>query len=175
MVQDQQRQAARYWTLALPVVSAFVASQVRNIEDRNDILQETAVAVLDSFDRYNPDQPFVRWALGVARNQVLLYFRRKSRERTVFDPQAMEALVLAFSEQSLESPAKFDFLGECMQGLDEKSRELCRLRYELDMKPASIAERLGNSANNVAKSLQRIRDRLRDCIERKAHALESGL
>ena len=175
MVQDQQRQAARYWTLALPVVSAFVASQVRDVEDRNDILQETAVAVLDSFDRFKAEQPFVPWALGIARNQVLLYFRRKNRDRTVFDPQAIEALVLAFSEPVGQSPARLDFLGDCMQGLDEKSRELCRLRYELDMKPASIAEQIGTTANNVAKSLQRVRDRLRECIERKTHAMESGL
>lgn len=172
---DQSRQAARLWTLALPAVSAFVASQVREIQDRDDILQDTAVAVMDSFDRYKPDQPFIAWAVGIARNQVLLYFRRKSRERTVFDSQAMEALVLAFSDPALESETRADFLAECMQGLDEEARELCRLRYELDLKPASIAEKLGSSANTVAKSLQRVRDRLRDCIERKKHALESGL
>lgn len=172
---ERSRQATRLWTLALPAVAGFVASHVRDVSDRDDILQDTAVAVIDSFDRYNPGQPFVAWAVGIARNQVLLYFRRKNRERTVFDSQAMEALVLAFSEPLFESPARLDFLGDCMQGLDEKSRELCRLRYELDMKPAYIAERLGTTANNVAKSLQRVRDRLRDCIERKTHALESGL
>ena len=173
---DHSRQAARLWTLALPAVAGFVASQVRDLQDRDDILQETAVAVFDSFDRYSPGQPFVAWAVGIARNQVLLYFRRKNRERTVFDPQAMEALVSAFSEpEILKTNSKIDFLGECMQGLDDQSRELCRLRYTLDMKPATIADRFDTTANNVAKTLQRIRDRLRDCIERKTHAMESGL
>jgi RNA polymerase sigma-70 factor (ECF subfamily) len=87
----------------------------------------------------------------------------------------MEALVQAFSETVTESTVRLDFLGDCMQGLDETARELCRLRYELDMKPATIAVKLGTTANNVAKSLQRVRDRLRDCIEHKTRALESGL
>jgi RNA polymerase sigma-70 factor (ECF subfamily) len=38
------------------------------------------------------------------------------------------------------------------------------------LKPATIAERLGGAANAVAKALQRIRDRLRECIERKTAA-----
>jgi len=44
------------------------------------------------------------------------------------------------------------------------------MRYELDMKPASIAEKIEMKANSVAKILQRIRDQLRDCIQRKAKA-----
>ena len=43
------------------------------------------------------------------------------------------------------------------------------------MKPASIAEKIGSSANSVAKSLQRIRDRLRECIDRKSKSMEAGL
>ena len=44
------------------------------------------------------------------------------------------------------------------------------MRYELDMKPASIAEKIQMKANSVAKTLQRIRDQLRDCIQRKTKA-----
>lgn len=44
------------------------------------------------------------------------------------------------------------------------------MRYELDMKPASIAEKIEMKANSVAKTLQRIRDELRDCIQRKTKA-----
>jgi len=40
------REATRQWTLAVPAVSAFIASLVRDFQDRDDILHETAVAVL---------------------------------------------------------------------------------------------------------------------------------
>ena len=56
---DQTRQAARLWTLALPGVSAFVTSMVTSMADRDDVLQETAVAVIDSFGKYDPDQPLL--------------------------------------------------------------------------------------------------------------------
>jgi RNA polymerase sigma-70 factor, ECF subfamily len=166
-------EATRLWTLAVPTVSAFVTSLVRDFQDRDEILQETAVAVMESFDRYDSSQSFMGWAIGIARNQVRLYFRRKSRERLAFDSDAVEALAQAFVESHAKDQ-RLDYLTECVEGLEAKARELCRLRYERDLKPAAIGEQIGMGANAVAKALERIRERLRECIERKSIAAEVG-
>jgi RNA polymerase sigma-70 factor (ECF subfamily) len=158
-------EATRLWTLAVPAVSTFVAALVRDFQDRDDVLQETAVAVLEAFPRYDPAQPFTAWAIGVARNQVRLHCRRQGRERLAFDAEAVDALTAAFADA--DHDRRLDFLDGCAAALDPASREICRLRYELDLKPAAIAERLGQTANTVAKALQRIRDRLRECVRRK--------
>jgi RNA polymerase sigma-70 factor (ECF subfamily) len=161
------REATRLWTLAVPAVSAFVTSLVRDFQDRDDVLQETAVAVLESFPRYDPLQPFVGWAIGIARNQVRLYCRRKGREKLAFDTDAVDALAHAFVVGDPKDQ-RLDYLGGCVETLDARAKDLCRLRYEEDLKPAAIGVRLGLAANAVAKALQRIRDRLRECVERKA-------
>jgi RNA polymerase sigma-70 factor (ECF subfamily) len=161
-------EATRLWTLAVPAVSAFVGALVRDFQDRDDVLQETAVAVLEAFPRYDPAQPFTAWAIGVARNQVRLHCRRKGRERLAFDTEAVDALAVAFAGS--DPDRRLDHLDGCLAALDPASRELCRLRYELDLKPAAIGERIGQAANTVAKALQRVRDRLRECILRKAGA-----
>lgn len=160
------RESTRLWTLALPAVSAFVTSLVRDFQDRDEVLQDSAIAVMESFDRFDPTKPFVAWAVGIARNQVLLYLRRKGRERFVFDTDAVEALAQAFGEGP-STDVRLDFLLQCMDTIERTAREMCRLRYEQDLKPAAIGERLGMAPNAVAKALQRIRDRLRECIERK--------
>jgi RNA polymerase sigma-70 factor, ECF subfamily len=49
-----------------------------------------------------------------------------------------------------------------------RARKLCELRYEHDLKPVAIASRFGMSANGVAKALQRTRELLRECVEKKA-------
>lgn len=161
-------EATRLWTLAQPTVSAFVASVVRDFQDRDDVLQEIAVAVVQSFERYDASRSFVGWALGVAQNQVLLYIRRKGRERHVFDTAAVELISQAFADLPARENRMLDHLEDCIGLLDPNSKELCVLRYEQDLKPAAIAERVGASANTVAKALQRIRERLRACVERKA-------
>lgn len=167
---ERTRQAARAWTLAQPTVSAFIGSLVRDFRDRDDVLQETAVAVIESFDRYDPARPFIAWALGVARNQVGLYLRRRGRDRLVFDPAAVDQLAVAFEGIDGSELRRLDRLQDCLQRLDGRARELCELRYRDDLKPAAIAERANTSANNVAKALQRIRDRLRECIEQPSAA-----
>lgn len=162
------RQAARLWTLAQPVVSAFVTSVVRDFSARDDVLQETAVAVMESYERYDPARPFVGWALGIARNQVGIYLRRCKREPLVFDAETISCLAAAFEAAAADASPKLHFLQVCLQQLEGRARELCDLRYRLDQKPAAIAAQLGMTANTVAKALQRIRDQLRACIERKS-------
>jgi RNA polymerase sigma-70 factor (ECF subfamily) len=86
------------WTLAQPAVSAFITSVVRDFRDRDDVLQDVAVAVIESFGRWDPERPFVAWAIGVARNQVGLYLRRRRREQHVleFDPKRLTHCRLHF-------------------------------------------------------------------------------
>lgn len=158
--------ATRLWTLAVPTVGAFITSLVRDFQDRDDVLQQTAVAVLESFARYDRSQSFNGWAIGVARNQVRLYYRKQGRDQLVFDSDVVEALARTFSDRPAHDP-RFDHLGTCVSALDTRAQEICRLRYGQDLKPAQIAAQLGTAANTVAKALQRIRERLKACIERK--------
>ena len=165
---DQRIEATRLWTLAQPTVSAFVGSLVKDLRDRDDVLQEVAVAFMNSFASYDNTRPFMAWVIGIARNQVGLYHRRKGRDRLICDPDAMEMIGQALAEIQPRDVRMLDFLEECIQSLDGRARRLCELRYERDLKPASIAPRVGMSANGVAKALQRIREMLRECVEKKA-------
>ena len=167
------REATRQWTLAVPAVSAFIASLMRDFQDRDDILQETAVAVLQGYNRYDPSRPFVAWAMGIARLQTLAHLRKKGADKLVFDSAAVDAIATAIAQDGTID-SRLEHLRDCAKRLDPDATELCRLRYTLDLKPAAIGERLGQSANTVAKALQRVRDRLRDCIERKGAALEAN-
>jgi RNA polymerase sigma-70 factor (ECF subfamily) len=167
----------RQWTLAQPVVSSFIGAMVRDFADRDDVLQETAVAVLESADRYDPDRPFIAWALGIARNQIRMYLRRNNQERLVFDESVLQLLEDSFATVSAHEVHRLRFLRDCLQRLDPREQLLFQLRYAEDLKPAAIGEQLGLAANTVSKALQRLRDQLRTCIDRAtaaAQATEGG-
>jgi len=156
----------RQWTAALPKVAAFVGSMVFDVTDRDDVLQDCAVAAMTSYDRYDPSRPFSAWVIGVARNQIRLYLRRKSNDPHIFDEDALDSLVAAFSRIRPEQEQKLTQLEHCVDQLEGRSRQLCELRYSRDLKPAAIAKELNMAPNTVAKSLQRIREQLRDCLEK---------
>ncbi len=157
----------RQWTTTLPKVAAFVGSMVYDVTDRDDVLQDCAVAAMASFDRYDASRSFAGWAIGIARNQIRLYFRRKSNDPHVFDDDALDVLVNAFARARPEEDRKLSKLEACVEQLEGRSRELCEYRYANDLKPAAIAGKVGMTPNAVAKSLQRIREQLRECIEKK--------
>ncbi|QDS89292.1 RNA polymerase sigma factor CnrH [Rosistilla ulvae] len=165
---ESTRLATRHWTSAQPIVSAFVASIVRDFRDRDDVLQETALAIFESIDSYNPDFPFNAWAIGVARNQIGLYLRRRHRERLVFNDSVIGCIETAFNEMN-PSPM-LDFVPGCVDQLEGRARQLCDLRYQNDLKPAAIGKQVGMSPNAVAKALQRIREQIRNCVQAKAAA-----
>ena len=78
---DRLRQVTRGWTLAQPAVAAFLTSVVRDFRERDDLLQEVAVAVLESFESYDESRPFVPWAIGIARHRVGTWLRSRRRDR----------------------------------------------------------------------------------------------
>jgi RNA polymerase sigma-70 factor (ECF subfamily) len=106
--------------------------------------------------------------MGIARNQIGTYLRERKRNRLVFDAETIDVLAVAFEQMESEQTRNLDYLQECMAKMDGRARQLCTLRYQNDLKPAAIASILGMTANTVAKSLQRIRDQLRQCIQRHA-------
>jgi RNA polymerase sigma-70 factor (ECF subfamily) len=169
-VDESTRQATRLWTLAQPAVSSFVSSVVRDFRDRDGVLQEVAVAVIESFESYDSERPFLAWAIGVARNQVGSYLRRRRRDRQVFAQSTVACLEVAFAETFEEERDKLEHLDDCVQLLDDRGRELCELRYQRGLKPAAISESIGMTGTSVRKALQRIREQLRNCVERKTLA-----
>ena len=166
---DRVLMATKQWTLVQPVVSAFVGAIVRDFAARDDVLQEIAVAILESYDHYDASRPFQAWALGIARNHIRTYLRRQKRDRLTFDEKVIASLADTFDGMTEETRA-LDRLHVCVSKLDTKALELLDMRYSQDLKPAAIAERIKSTPNNIAKALQRIRDVLRDCVRKQSAA-----
>lgn len=164
---DKSRHLTQMWMSAQPIVASFVSSMVSDFGARDDILQEVIAAAVESFDRYDSGRPFIGWLLGIARNQVGLYYRKRHHERLVFDEPTIDLMMGTFAEIPAAEIQKLELLRGCLERLNDRDRRLCDLRYEQDIKPSGIGSALGMTANGVSKALQRIRDQLRVCIERQ--------
>jgi len=173
MVDDSMKHALRHWTIVQPIVSSYVHSLVRDHSTRDDLMQDIAIAVLETFDRYDPAQPFAAWAIGIARNHVRLHFRTVHRSRLRFSDSFMDQLSESFSQVSPRELHYLVHLQTCLDQLDGRAKQLCEARYSENQKPSQISQWLGGSPNGVAKALQRIRERLRECIDRQVQ-LDGG-
>jgi RNA polymerase sigma factor (sigma-70 family) len=132
-----------------------------NPEDRQDLMQETAIQLWRSYGRFDGRSAFSTWMYRVALNVAISWVRsRKYDRRTVsLDEPLVDAAAIEEAAANEASPHLRVFLGQVLQGLGELDRALILLYLE-GHDHASMASILGLSATNVATKINRIRTRL---------------
>jgi RNA polymerase sigma-70 factor (ECF subfamily) len=164
---DSHEEFTRRWTEAQPIVAGYLNAAVPDFHEAEDLLQDVAVILLRKFPEYDRKRPFVGWAIGVARREMLMARRRHARSRLFYHDDLLERLADVCEELAPELEERARALRECVRHLQKRSSQLVRLRYENALKPEAIARRLGMAAVAVRVALNRARASLRECIERK--------
>jgi len=160
------------WTKAQPTVAAYISSLITDFHQAEEVLHQVAAILVRKFDQYDAAQPFVAWALGVARLEVLKHRRNQATDRHVFSDYLVDQIEVAYERMSDQFDEQRQALGECLEQTEPRDRELLRLRYVEDLPPAIIAERVDMTPGSLRVLLHRIRKTLRECIERRLRAME---
>jgi RNA polymerase sigma-70 factor, ECF subfamily len=167
LLSSSNEEIAWQWTASLPSVAAYIRSFTHDFHDSQDILQDVSVAVVRKYDEYDHTKPFVAWAIGIARNELLAYRRRKSVYRQFFDDECFEKIGEAFAAAEEDMNPVMEALQKCMRQASEKTRRLLRLRYIEDLRYEEIAKTLSVSVGSIKVGMHRMRAALRDCVERR--------
>lgn len=162
-----QEQFTRLWTQAHPAIAGYISAVVTDAHAADDVLQEVALTLLRKFADYDPERPFVAWAMGVAKMAILSERRDHARAVSRFRPATIESLEQVWQEVLPTADARRGALTECLRSVGGRNRELVVLRYEEAIEPQEIASRLGMTAVAVRVALSRIRTALQTCIEKR--------
>jgi RNA polymerase sigma-70 factor (ECF subfamily) len=163
----QAQQLSVLWTRAQPIVSAYFRACLWDFHQSEDLLQETAAAVAGKFTTYDPSRSFTSWVLGIARNKLLHHQRTHANDRHLFDDAAIKELADVYAEMEPEISSMHMALEACIERLQGRPRKLLEMRYVRELTPAKIAAATGMNANAVSVLLHRVRQSLRECIERQ--------
>lgn len=166
---DQER-FTRLWTEAQPAVAGYVHATVRDVAAAKDIVQETALVLLRRFGEYDAARPFLPWALGVARFQILGFRRDEVRSPVTFDSELFDRFTSLWAELAPRISDEGAALQTCLEKLAHRSREVVHLRYFEALSSDDIARRLGSNPGSIRVLLQRTREQLRKCVERQLGA-----
>src|SRR4026207_1647588 len=63
----------------------YVAVLVPSVADAEDIVQQTAIALWEKFDAYDPNQPFTPWACRFALNKAKHWIERRQRWQALLE------------------------------------------------------------------------------------------
>jgi len=171
---EHRRRLTLLWMQAQPMVSAYIASAVRDHQHAEDLLQDTALTIAEKFDDYDTAKPFLPWAIGVAKNKLLHYYRKHSRDRLVFDDELLGMIGTQVQAQSDTIKEHAPALRRCIEKLAEQTRAILEMRYLRNMGYEQIAHAVGRSSAGVANNLYRSRKALADCVKREARSDQGG-
>ncbi len=165
---DQTAAQQRFLSLFLRSereIFRYVAALVPNVADAEDIVQQTALALWEKFDAYDPSQPFTPWACRFALNKTKQWLERRQRWQALLESGLAEDLAQRREELRPELEIRLKHLEDCVNKLPEEQRSLVEGYY---FRRDTIEKLAVGSSRTVAatyKTLQRVRQALQSCIE----------
>ncbi|MFT5467780.1 MAG: RNA polymerase sigma-70 factor (ECF subfamily) [Verrucomicrobiales bacterium] len=146
------------------VMLRSILVMVPNRADAREIMQDTAVALWRQFDSYDPERPFINWAMGFSRIETRRFLARQQRRAQLTEE------AIAVLEQEMKQAPEFgaaveDHLATCLGKLQGKQRRIIKGYYHDGRSPEWLSEQEGRTVDAIYKALQRIRRALQKCIE----------
>ena len=166
---DQNAAQQRFLSLFLRSereIFRYVAALVPNVADAEDIVQQTAVALWEKFEAYDPAQPFTPWACRFALNKARQWIERRQRWQALLEAGLAEELVQRREALQPEIEARLRHLESCVGKLSSDQRELVEGYYYHRTGIEALSQRSGRTVEASYKALQRIRQALLVCVDR---------
>ena len=107
----------------------YVMAIVPNAADARDILQDTAVALWQKIDQYDPEKPFVAWACRFALNKARAFLRAESRRQRFLADDVNKLLAEQRVAVASKLDARREHLRACLNKLPDEQAELLQARY----------------------------------------------
>ncbi|QEH34261.1 ECF RNA polymerase sigma factor SigD [Aquisphaera giovannonii] len=145
----------------------YIYSLVRDMDDADDLYQQTCLALWKKIDEYDPARSFAAWAFGIARFEVSNFLRSRSRSKLYFSDELNLLLAEAHGEIDLGNVEdRLEAMNDCINKLRRRDQELLDACYRRSMRVAEVAQTWGRSSQSIHNSLKRLRQAIQECVRR---------
>ena len=146
---------------------AYVMSLVVNLEDADEIVQNTKLKLWEQFDRFKRGTDFAAWACTVGHYEVLSFRHARAGQREQFGEAFVEAVAAEVAEVAHTQDSRRRALSTCLAKLDEATRAFVLRSYTAGVQIKDVAAEIGRSVAATYQLLWRTRKQLHDCIEQE--------
>lgn len=169
---DDRREAfARSFAKNQSWLYAYLVTLLGNVADAEEVFQEVCVVLWTEYEAFDPATDFRRWASVVARNRVLGFRTKQSREAKRLSDVAIELLAEETIQHADLLEERRRALHGCLDKLSSTDRQLVAKCYsDANRSFNTVAKQLDRPVNTVYKALQRVRRALRECVDRTVNA-----
>lgn len=141
------------------IVLKIVNSYCKDIEDRNDLIQEITIQLWKSYKNYNVDYKISTWMYRIAINVAISFYRKTSRKENLIQPLNEESIFISDNE-NIDSSENIKQLYHFISKFNALNKALILL-YLDQYSYEEIASVLGISKTNVSTKISRIKKHLK--------------
>ena len=136
-------------------------------DEAAEALQRTNITLWKKSSEWDPEQDFSRWAISMARYEVLgvVRDRQRSNRRYVFDSDVAEQMIDVANERVEPNSARQEALESCLAKVSSKNRDLLSAYFVRGDTFQEIATTTGRGLSALKVAMMRLRRSLRNCIE----------
>ncbi len=148
-------------------IYAYILSMLHNSSDADDIMQETAVVMLDKFSEFKVGTDFVAWGIAIAHYRILKFRNNQKGKCAQLSDEAIGAIDADAIKVLRETDYRMDALRHCIGKLPEKELQLIQLRYDKELSVKVIARKYGKNIRAIYRAISRSHELLLHCIQNK--------
>lgn len=152
-----------FTTIILIVKDSYIAE---------DLFQETFIKIIKNLKKgkYNEEGKFLPWAIRIARNMAIDYFRKMKRMPTITGSDGEDVfrkikLVEENREEQMMRTEKENVVRALISKLPEEQRQVLILRHYGDLSFREIAEMTGVSINTALGRMRYALNNMRKMME----------
>ncbi len=172
---DRTKRSTRFFKLytgVQPRIYSFLLTLVHNPLDAEELLQETASVLWEQFDKYQEGTNFGAWAIAIAKLKAFECLRQNKKRRLLLEDKAYRNIAAVAESVAAEPTDHMEALRKCLNKIDESCRSLLAMRYKKNLHIKEISKITHKTPNTLYKTLRRILESLRKCIERNVNREE---
>jgi len=160
----------------------YALARVANVETAEDVVQETMMAAIQSYARFQGKSSIKTWLVAILKRKIVDYYRRKGNHQETDDIEAVASKVDGLFDEGghwrsqpgewagnpglvYEQKEFMNVLYKCLAHLPKRLAEIFMLREFEDIDTKTICEQMGISESNSWVMLYRARMQLRGCLE----------
>ncbi len=170
-VEDKREQVMLQLVQHRSQLFAYVFSVLGDPDRSEEVCQNASLAIIRKWDRFELGTSFRAWAFAVARFEIMAHVQK--RQDLPLASEELQVLTRVWEEErpTQAEDLKREALRRCVRKLPEQKRDVLRLRYEQGYGCDRVAGTLGKKVGAIHMLLRRLREALRDCVQREMGTL----
>jgi RNA polymerase sigma-70 factor (ECF subfamily) len=160
-----------------------ILTKVRSHELAEDIFQDTFIKIIHTLlsGKYNEEGKFLPWALRIANNLVIDYFRKNNARKMISEASSSSDSFNVFTHMSndednwLEYIMRSELYNQLLNSIDflpDLQQEVVRMRIFEDLSFKEIAEKKNISINTALGRMRYAIQNLRKLLDEKGVVME---